>query len=208
MLARRIVYFAAILFAASFAQVTCAEVVSQIDARKTPSDPVQYHVVLCARESPGGGSGHAFVVWIEHDPRSGRTQSTGYGFYPGYDRVVVRLFVGKGRLVDETTKAASTDPALLTHRLIVSVDRETFLSTKAVKEKWEQTEYSFNLLGHNCNHFAHDVAREIGLTAPIPNRMERPPQYLGRLMDSLTQPPNATPPQIVDRPDTQQPAAR
>jgi hypothetical protein len=188
MLARRIFYSAAILLAASCAPTVYAEAVGRIDARKQPSDHVQYHVVLCARESGSGGSGHAFVVWIEHDQRSGRTQSAGYGFYPGYDRVVTRLFMGKGRIVDETTKAASTDPALLTHRLIVSVDRETFLASKEVKEKWEQSEYNFNLLGHNCNHFAYDVARDIGLAAPTPNRAERPPQFIGRLMDSLRPP--------------------
>lgn len=185
MLARLNAIIVGILLAAGLAQPAVAEVVREFDLRKAAQDEVQYYVVLCARDSPAGGMGHAFVVWIEQDERTGNTRSMGYGFYPGASDAVLRLFIGKGKVIDEATKSSSVNPLLLTHRLIVRVDRDQYLASVAVKEKWERSARDFNLMARNCMHFVYDVDRAIGLSSPKPNLFEAPPRYFDRMMTAV-----------------------
>ena len=141
-----------------------AETVARVDRRSGLPESSDYYVVICARESEPWGTGHTFVVWVQQDKQTGEIHSQGFGFYPEVEKVIVRLFTGDGAVRDESTKSASVKPWLLTHRLIVHVDRREFEA------------------GRNCTHFGHDVARAIGLDAPDPEFGERPALYVGRLM--------------------------
>ncbi|MDA1053353.1 MAG: hypothetical protein O3C40_23130 [Planctomycetota bacterium] len=176
----RIMYALVTLFALC---LPCsADTVSRIDLRREGPEPIDYYVVICARESEPWGSGHTFVVWVQQDRRTGETHSQGFGFYPEVEKVIVRLFTGDGAVRDESTKSASIKPRLLTHRLIVRVDRDAFEAGLNVKEQWVESGVDYQLFRRNCTHFAHDVMRAIELGAPKPELGERPSSYVGRLM--------------------------
>jgi hypothetical protein len=159
-----------------------ADIVSRVDLRNNYSDSTDFYVVICARESEPWGTGHTFVVWIQQDNRTGKVQSQGHGFYPEIERVVVRLFTGDGIVQNESTKASSVKPWLLTHRLIVQVDRETFKASLHAKDQWIGSGIDYHLFDRNCTHFAHDIMQAIQLGAPEPEYLERPGTYVGRLM--------------------------
>lgn len=154
-----------------------------VDLRATPqAEPIQRFVVLCARKSDPWGTGHSFVVWVTHDLNTNRTNSKGYGFYPGAQRVLVKLAGGKGQLLDESSSHASVKTGLLTHRLIFRVDKEHFDSSWSTKEEWEKAQPSYNLFARNCTHFAHRVGASLGFDPPKPITGERPPLYFERLV--------------------------
>lgn len=159
-----------------------ADIVSYIDLRREGPQPIDYYVVICARESEPWGTGHTFVVWVQQDQRTDEVHSQGFGFYPAVEKVVVRLFTGDGAVRDESTKSASIKPWLLTHRLIVQVDRDAFEAGLNVKERWVGSGIDYHLLKRNCTHFAHDVMQAIQLGSPKPELGERPSFYVGRLM--------------------------
>ena len=179
MLAPAAVRTVSVLFVLGFATTAWPEVVKTVDLRNQDVAD-DFYVILCARKSPSSGTGHAFIVWAQRD--EGSSRSMAYGFYPGMERVLIRLWMGKGRMVDEHTKQASTNPDLLTHRLIVRVDRETFLKSVAVKEEWERSGYGFNLISRNCLHFSREVGVSLGLNPPPPKIGERASGYLGRVI--------------------------
>ena len=159
-----------------------AETVARVDRRSGLPESSDYYVVICARESEPWGTGHTFVVWVQQDKQTGEIHSQGFGFYPEVEKVIVRLFTGDGAVRDESTKSASVKPWLLTHRLIVHVDRREFEAGLSVKQHWIGSRVEYHLLNRNCTHFGHDVARAIGLNAPDPEFGERPALYVGRLM--------------------------
>ncbi len=159
-----------------------ADVVSRIDLRRAAPEPIDYFVVICARESEPWGTGHTFVVWLQQDNRNGKVSSQGFGFYPEVEKVVVRLFTGDGAVRDESTKSASVKPWLLTHRLIVQVDRDKFEAGIAKKNEWAGSGIDYHLLNRNCTHFAHEIMKAIELGAPEPEYGERPATYVARLM--------------------------
>ena len=159
-----------------------AETVERIDTRTRPDGPIAHYVVICARNSEPWGTGHSFVVWVRQDERTGATESVGYGFYPDIEKVVLNLFVGKGVVTDESTKAASIKPELLTHRFVVRVDREAFEAGLMVRDRWQEGSRDYNLFGRNCMHFTREVTRAIGLQTPDPKFGERPRDFLPRLM--------------------------
>ncbi|MCA9142202.1 MAG: hypothetical protein KDB05_05425 [Planctomycetales bacterium] len=138
--------------------------------------------MICARESEPWGTGHTFVVWVQQDKQSGQVHSQGFGFYPKIEKVIVRLFTGDGAVRDESTKSASIKPWLLTHRLIVQVDRAQFEEGLNVKDRWLGSGIDYHLLNRNCTHFGHAVMTAIQLGAPEPEFGERPATYLARLM--------------------------
>lgn len=183
MLARTYILIYACLLAAGTALPARAETVMQVDLRATPQpETVERFVVLCARKSEPWGTGHSFVVWVTHDPTTNRTDSKGYGFYPGAQRVLIKLAGGKGQLLDESNNEASIKTDLLTHRLIFRVDKQRFDSSWSAKQQWEEAQPSYKLLGRNCTHFAHRVGASLGLDPPKPITGERPPFYFDRLM--------------------------
>ena len=159
-----------------------ADTVSRIDIRSKGPEPIDYFVVICARESEPWGTGHTFVVWIQRDRRTGEAHSQGFGFYPAVEKVVTRLFTGDGAVHDESTRSASIKPWLLTHRLIVQVDREAFEAGLKLKEQWVGSGIDYHLLNRNCTHFAYGVMQAIQLGAPAPEIGERPALYVSRLM--------------------------
>ena len=156
-----------------------AEMVERIDLRSGLPAPIDYHVVICARESEPWGAGHTFIVWAQHDRRTGEIRSQGFGFYPEVEKVIVRLFTGNGAIRD---KSASTKPWLLTHRLIIQLDRDAFEAGLRVKEQWAASDIDYHLLNRNCTHFAYDVMKAIQPGIPGPELGERPSAYVGRLM--------------------------
>ncbi|MEX0818786.1 MAG: hypothetical protein WD070_04305, partial [Pirellulaceae bacterium] len=159
-----------------------ADTVSRVDLRSGSGEAVDYFVVICARESEPWGTGHTFVVWVQQEKRTGETHSQGFGFYPAVEKVVMRLFTGSGAIRDESTKSASIKPWLLTHRLIVHVDRGAFEASLRAKERWADSGVGYHLFRRNCTHFAHDIMQAIQLGAPQPTLGERPSSYVGRLM--------------------------
>jgi hypothetical protein len=159
-----------------------ADTVSRVDLRSGMPEPSNYYVVICARESETWGTGHTFVVWVQQEKQTGTVHSQGFGFYPEVEKVVVRLFTGNGAVRDESTKSASIKPWLLTHRLIVQVDRRDFEAGLSVKQRWMGSSVDYHLLHRNCTHFAYDVLKAIDLAAPEPKLGERPSSYVGRLM--------------------------
>jgi len=182
MLARTHILIGALLLAASAALPAGAETVMQVDLRaEHRPEPIQRYVVLCARKSESWGTGHSFVVWVTHDWQTNTTESKGYGFYPGAQRVLIKLAGGKGQLVDESSSLASVNSGLLTHRLIFLVDKERFESSWSAKEQWEEAQPNYNLFARNCTHFAHRVGVSLGLDPPKPITGERPPLYFDRL---------------------------
>lgn len=183
MLARTQLLVCAYLLCACVPALVRAETVMQVDLRATPRpEPIQRYVVLCARKSEPWGTGHSFVVWITHDHYANQTDSKGFGFYPGAQRVLVRLAGGKGQLLDESSNQASIKPGLLTHRLVFRVDKELFDSSWSAKQQWQEAQPHYNLFARNCTHFAHSVGTSLGLDPPKPNTGERPPFYFERLM--------------------------
>jgi len=174
--------FVAAVIGVLSASCSCGEEVESFDLRQRLNDPIEYYVVLCARESDPWGAGHTFVVLIRKDKQRGKVNSTGFGFYPNADRVIVNLFVGRGKFSYESTRAASVEPRLLTHRLIFQVDHEAFEAAMATRDQWRSAGYDYNLLSRNCAHFGRAVCRALGLDVPPPNFGERPPQYVERLM--------------------------
>ena len=178
----------ACLLAVCAASPACAETVLQVDlCESLEPTPVQHYVILCARRSEPWGTGHSFVVWLTHDLRTNQTASKGYGFYPGAQRVLVKLAGGKGRLLDESSNDASIKPGLLTHRLIFHVDKEQFDSSWSAKEAWHDAQPNYNLFARNCTHFTHRVGASLGLDPPKPTTGERPPFYFERLVQFCRQ---------------------
>lgn len=159
-----------------------ADTVARVDLRSGIPEPNNYYIVLCARQSEPWGTGHTFVVWVRQDQETGEIHSQGFGFYPEVEKVIVRLFTGDGAVRDESTRSASVKPWLLTHRLVVQVDRSAFEAGLNVKERWVGSGVDYHLLKRNCTHFAYDVMKAIQLGAPAPELGERPSAYLGRLM--------------------------
>ncbi len=159
-----------------------ADTVARVDLRSGTPEPSNFYVVICARESEPWGTGHTFVVWVQQDKVTGAVCSQGFGFYPEVEKVIVRLFTGDGAVRDESKRSASIKPWLLTHRLIVQVDRREFEAGLDVKERWVGSGVNYHLLNRNCTHFASDVMKAIKLGAPAPDFGERPSSYLGRLM--------------------------
>ena len=159
-----------------------ADTIARVDLRSGLPEPVDYYVVICARESEPWGAGHTFVVWAQQDKRTGEVHSQGFGFYPEVEKVVVRLFRGDGAIRDESTKSASVKPWLLTHRLILQVDREAFEAGLNVKEQWVGSGIDYHLLNRNCTHFAYEVMRAVQAGLPGPELGERPSAYVSRLM--------------------------
>ncbi|MBL7036985.1 MAG: hypothetical protein ISR77_00075 [Pirellulaceae bacterium] len=179
-------FLGALFILAVTAVPTWAEVIECVNLSGASDDDHRYYVVLCARESIPWGPGHAFVVWLEQAADGQVLDATGLGFYPSERPLIVRFFGIRGEIVDESTREASVEPTLLTHRLVCQVDRPTLLRSRSALMKWHKAERNYRLLACNCKHFAYEIACAIGLKPPKPRVAERPPAYINRVIDAAS----------------------
>ena len=162
-----------------------AETVREVDLRQEiAQEPHAYYIVLCARKSEGWGTGHSFVVWAETDREGQVLNLVPQGFYPKMNQALVHVFGGRGTVVDESTHAASMKQHLLTHRLVCRVDHATYVRSWNANRRWHGARHDYHLLTRNCTHYTHEIASSIGLAPPYPERGERPPVYLNRVMQT------------------------
>jgi hypothetical protein len=139
-----------------------APTLKTIDAR-TYEDPsgAKYFAVFCARQSPDVTlPGHAYVVWGKEDPIAGMSSQEAFGYYNKV--ATLDMVLGEdvpGELRDESIKPM---PSLITHRIIVKIDKEAFDESLQEKIKWKTGDY--NLYKRNCISFSAAVAHDIGLT--------------------------------------------
>lgn len=173
---------ASLLFV-SVAQADPPPVVVKVD-RATRSDRTGgYFVVLSARRE--GLVGHAFVAWGTESRDERRSLRRAYGFYPAEDgrpARLLRIVTGiRGEVVDDTFEPKNANPS---HRLIVRVDREVWLESQRLVERWKEGE-EYRLLSRTCVTFTVEVARAIGLTPPKPRRTETPSRYFDRWFKEL-----------------------
>jgi hypothetical protein len=175
----RIVLFAPLLLVVSSA---VAEEVIVRDLRTAKDEGGTCFLVFCARESPNvsGKPGHAYVVWGEESERAQMSIASSFGFYSRDGKL--RLGDVPSELKDEAKASAASKSSLLTHRLIVKVDRETFQSTQKLISEWKTNDY--NLLERNCVHFTHAVAKAAGLNPPEPPKIPRPSAYFKALFEA------------------------
>lgn len=159
-----------------------ADEVLRLDLRNGCESKHSYFVVLVARRCSTRGPGHTFVGWSELDESGDTVSATACGYYPQVATALGCLIPRKGRIVDESTRCDSLDPAMWTQRLVVQVSRDAYLASLRRKECWAHSKKHFNILRHNCAHFTHDVACAVGLQLPKPLTAEHPPDYLSRLM--------------------------
>ena len=153
---------------------------TRVTLSETRDTSTEYFVVFCARKSLPHGPGHSFVVWVKQEAGS-RPVGSGYGFYPTADRVVWHLFTGIGKVSDESQRAASIRRHLLTHRLVVRVDQETYEASQEARRTWRRGRPGYRIFSRNCTHFTHAISRSVFPEAPEPRYGERPPTYLQRL---------------------------
>ena len=155
-----------------------------VDAR-TFTDPsgAKYFAVFCARKSPDVTlPGHAYVVWGKEDPATGMSSQEAFGYYNKV--ATLEMILGAdvpGELRDESIKPM---PSLVTHRLIVSIDKDVFDESLGEKAKWATGDY--NLYKRNCISFSAAVARDIGLSGVPAEADTLPAIYLADLISSAT----------------------
>ena len=171
---------------ALLAATTQAETVQRVDLRPPEAEDAHaFYVVLCARKSDGLGTGHTFVVWAETDRRGRVLNLMPQGFYPERERALSHVMGGRGAVVDESTRSASMSQDLLTHRLVCRVDRATYIRAWNANYCWCAAGYDYHILDRNCTHYTEKIAHSLGLAPPVPERGERPPTYLDRLIQQV-----------------------
>ena len=146
-----------------------AEILGNIDFRKR-SDPNNYEVSFCARESPGesGLPGHAFVVF-SYDNHQGRS-FLAIGHSPSEESLKTALGVEVGGLLKKEKYSA-----IVRNCFLVKLDQESYEKgytlTRPTLEKLglvkqskdNLTYFSYKLAAQDCVTFIQDVAGEIGL---------------------------------------------
>jgi hypothetical protein len=158
-----------------------AEEIRQVDLRNATDAKGKYFLVFCSRESPDITiPGHAFVVWAEENEEKMMSIASAYGFYPA-DGNKPRFGDVPASIKNEATVDASTKSDLLTHRLIVQVNKDKYDAALAVMEDWKDKKY--NLLAQNCVDFTHAVAVAAGVKAPRPEKVAIPSRYFKAMFD-------------------------
>ncbi len=123
---------------------------------------------------------HAYVRLTGTDD-SGKTIDTNYGFTP--------LGLGPGILLGSVKGMIETvDPVYVSRsdrHFALKLSDEQYRQVMATVEKWRTARQpSYRLNGRNCVDFVADVAKVLGLSAPvIPKLMKKPKSYL----DTITQ---------------------
>ena len=118
---------------------------------------------------------HAYVRLTGTDP-SGKPVDTNYGFTP--------LGLGPGILLGSVKGMIETvDPVYVSRsdrHFSLKLSNEQYRQVLAVVEKWRTAKQpSYRLNGRNCVDFVADVAKTLGLSAPvIPKLMKKPKTYL------------------------------
>jgi hypothetical protein len=154
-----------------------------IDARTfAEASGAKYFAVFCARKSPDVTlPGHAYVVWGKEDPATGMSSQEAFGYYNKV--ATLDMIFGAdvpGELRDESIKPM---PSLVTHRLIVSIDRDAFDEALGERAKWATGDY--NLYKRNCISFSAAVARDLGLVG-VPSEADTlPATYLSDLIATV-----------------------
>jgi hypothetical protein len=163
--------------------VRAADIVDRkLDLRNATDANGNYYVVFCARHSSDEANlpGHAFVVWGKEDSENQMSSAKAFGFYPADGEKKKMIFGNvKGELANEATKKPNQQ-SLLTHRLIVQVNKQKWLDSQKEVATWRTEDY--NLFSNNCTHFAYAVAADVGLDIAKPGT-EFPSHFLVRLIE-------------------------
>jgi hypothetical protein len=118
---------------------------------------------------------HAYVRLTGTD-ESGKTIDTNYGFTP--------TALGPGILFGSVKGMIQTvDPVYVSRsdrHFSLKLSHEQYRQVLAVVDKWGNAKQpSYKLNGRNCVDFVADVAKTLGLSAPvIPKLMKKPKSYL------------------------------
>ena len=162
------------------------EVLKALDSRfKADPGDSNYYVVLCARRSDNAATkpGHAFVVWGKEDAELGMSSQRSFGFYPeegsGFKAVFSTV---PGNLINEATRFSPS--ALLTARIILRVDKQTFEASQIEIERWQTSDY--NLYKRNCISFAKAVASQLALQGFPSDQAELPSDYFEQLISGVS----------------------
>jgi hypothetical protein len=165
-----------VCLAAVLALVQAASAVQTktVDKRtKTDADGNKYFLVFVARS---GGVGHAYSVWGVEDSRRRQSVASGFGFYPNSTFSAVFFGFVPGSLRNEALNPKSN---LITHRLIVLVNKQEYLDSQKAQKTWATSDY--NKFEQNCIDFTRDVAKRINLKVPAKARGDLPSEYLVKL---------------------------
>ena len=163
-----------LLFGASCAHAT--------RLRDEPQRHAPYFVEFRAR--PGGAFGHTYVVYGEMDGRRGIRHVHFAGLYPS-GPFSQSIFLA----VLPTTAEIAAEPVDHTRRPDVAYRRE--LSAAAYDhmvagiQTLKRSKPGWHLMLYNCNDFAADVARSIGLR--VPSTLQ-PPDNFVRDLDRMNRP--------------------
>jgi hypothetical protein len=163
------------------ALIARAQNVASIDV----SDEVgndRYYVVLCGRNNTT--TGHAFIVWgQESSVRQMSLLDGAFGLYPKADnsvgdRLKMTFETVPGEIADEFVKGSLRADLI---RLIVRVNRNTYLQSLALKDSWGRR-HDYQLLENDCVTFVTEVARLLKLRLPARNATDRPWTYVGKFI--------------------------
>lgn len=173
-----------VILLATLCNISCgwSDEVLRLDLRDGRESDHSYFVVFFARRCSTTGPGHSFVGWTELDGSGATISSTAFGYYPQGTNPIRCLIPQRGKIVDESKRKDSLDPAMWTQRLVVRVHRDAYRAAWKRMQCWANSTKHFNILSHNCTHFTYDMAQAIGLRLPEPFAAEFPPDYVERLM--------------------------
>ncbi len=133
----------------------------------------RYYVAIVARG--GSPTGHAFVVWGKEDARRRISIQQAWGFYPKSGSGFFGSVPGVMR--NEAFNPRST---LITDRVIIEVNRETFEQTLSIVDKWRTTDY--RLFSRNCISFIREVAQGTNTLIPAWNRLDFPATHVQKII--------------------------
>jgi hypothetical protein len=153
----------------------------------------RYTIVFAAR---GGTTGHAFVVFGEHDPEGGKSTSVGYGLYPTDESIsagvskIPGMNLVFGDVPAEIRDEAGPDHSSshITTQVIVPVNEAQWAAAKKILSATENAPGPFVATQNDCVKFMASVAEAVGLNLPERSIMDGtvlPEAYVKALSDSI-----------------------